>query len=53
MLHTFYGERAAQEIVEQVSEKTRLSIPHGGPLSPDRQGYLGWDSGCHMAIGKL
>lgn len=54
MLAMFYGEAIAGEIIEAVSKKTRLSIPPAGPLSPDGQGYIGWDSGCHMGyIGKM
>ena len=54
MLAMFYGEAIAGETIEAVSKKTRLSIPPSGPLSLDRQGYQGWDSGCHMGyIGKL
>jgi len=47
MLNIFYGESVAEEMTEAVSEKTRLSIPHGGAE------YICWDSGSHTFIGKL
>ena len=49
----FYGESAADAMVEEASRTTGLSIPHCGPLTEDGQGYLGWDSGCHTFIGSL
>ncbi len=52
-LNLILGEDDATEIVEQVSDRLKLSIPHGGMLSDDRTGYLGFDSGSHMFIGKL
>jgi len=52
-LPLFYDERTAEEMIEAVSEKTRLTIPHAGTLSEDGAGYMGWDSGCHTYIGRL
>ena len=49
-----FGEKAAEGMILQVREMTRLSIPPAGPLAQDGQGYIGWDSGCDMGyIGKL
>lgn len=54
MLHIFYGDSAAEGMIEGVSNRTRLSIPPAGPLSDNGDGYIGWDSCCHMGyIGKL
>jgi hypothetical protein len=54
MLLMLYNEAAAEEMILAASEKTRLSIPPGGPLAPDGDGYMNWDSYCHMGfIGRL
>jgi hypothetical protein len=53
LLGTIYGQRIAQDLTEKISEATRLTIPHCGLLADDGDGYLGFDSGCHMFIGKL
>jgi hypothetical protein len=53
MLEDFYGESAADRIVEEASRESGLSIPHCGPLSSDGKAYLGSDAGCHPFIGKL
>ncbi len=53
-LFILYSEAAAQETIEGVSNRTRLSVPPAGELSDDGKGYLGHDSSCHMGfIGKL
>lgn len=53
-LFMLYSEGVAEEIVEGVSNRTRLSVPPAGELSDDGKGYLGFDSSCHMGfIGKL
>src|SRR5713226_5100932 len=53
MLGIMFGERVAEEMILQVREMTRLSIPPAGPLAEDGQGYIGWDSGCDIGyIGK-
>jgi hypothetical protein len=54
MLLMLYKESAAEKIILAASERTGLSIPPGGPLAPDGDGYLMWDSYCHMGfIGRL
>jgi hypothetical protein len=54
MLLMLYNEAVAEEIILGVSEKAGLTIPPSGPLTPDGDGYIGWDSYCHMGpIGKL
>jgi hypothetical protein len=54
MLLMLYNEAAAEEMILAVSERTGLTIPHGGPLTPEGDAYLGWDSYCHTGpIGKL
>jgi len=48
------GDSFAEEMIYGVSERTRLSVPPGGPLADDGEGYMGWDSYCHQGfIGKL
>jgi hypothetical protein len=54
MLDLLFGRATAQRLTETASELTSLSIPPAGPLADDGQGYLGFDSGCHMGyIGEL
>lgn len=54
MVVLLYGESEGEDIIFGVSQTTGLSIPHGGPLSDDGSGYVGFDSYCHMGfIGKL
>jgi hypothetical protein len=54
MLLMLYSEPAAEEMIYSVSDRTRLSVPPGGPLAPDGDGYLMWDSYCHSGyIGRL
>lgn len=53
VLDTIYGRRVAEQLTKMVSDATCLTIPHCGPLADDGGGYLGFDSGCHMYIGKL
>ena len=54
MLNMIYGQSIAEPIILGVSKKTRLSIPPAGLLAPDGDGYIGWDSNCHMGyIGKF
>jgi hypothetical protein len=53
-LFTLYSRAAAEEIIEGVSDRTRLSVPPAGELSEDGKGYLGTDLSSHMGfIGKL
>lgn len=48
-----FGESTADAIVQEVRNKTCLSIPHCGPLAEDRVQLLGGDSGCDELIGQL
>jgi hypothetical protein len=54
MLLMLYDEAVAEEMILAVSVKTGLTVPHGGSLTADGGGYIGWDSYCHLGpTGKL
>jgi hypothetical protein len=54
MLFMLFEESDAETIVLEVSNKTGLSIPPAGTLSPDKTGYEGPDSASHGGyVGKL
>jgi len=53
LLRLIYGESTAESIVLGASKQAKLSIPPGGPLTPDGKGYFGFDSMCHTFIGPI
>ena len=52
-LYSIYGEKAAEEVADAASSGAGYTIPHGGELSNDGRGYLGFDGSSHTYIGKL
>ena len=53
MLSTLFGQSTADALVEEVKNKTSLTIPHCGPLAKDGTQLLGKDAGCDAFIGRL
>lgn len=50
LLRMIYGESTAETIVLGASKEAKLSIPPGGPLTPDGKGYFGFDTMCHTGF---
>lgn len=53
LLDFIYGAHTTERIVDAARAESGYTIPHGGPLTEDGEGYYGIDSGADTYIGKI